>query len=281
MKIKVIHETSYQYNAEVFLEPHYFRFKPKNTPHIEVESYAIHYSPKPMGHRELLDPENNIIDFCWFEGMHKELVIRSEFIVFIREHNPLNFILHPQTYFKAPFLYGGPLMELLHPSLKKDPIGKSLVDFGINTLKEVDGNSLEFLITLTRKIFEEFVLEIREEGPPLPGDETFQFKRGSCRDLAWMQIQLLRHFGMAARFVSGYFFIPEIKPTFELHGWLEVFLPGGGWIGLDPSHGMVSGLYHVPLASSSNPINTMTVTGSVRGGASSELKTNLIMEEVP
>ena len=90
-----------------------------------------------------------------------------------------------------------------------------------------------------------------------------------------MEIHLLRKMGFAARFVSGYFYLPDVNPEFELHAWLEVFLPGAGWIGFDPTHGIIAGIHHIPIASSAHFENTMAVSGSVRGSASSTLHTNL------
>ena len=117
------------------------------------------------------------------------------------------------------------------------------------------------------------------EGRPYHPNKLFQLKSGSCRDLAWMQIQLLRNLGFAGRFVSGYFYLDAENPEFELHAWLEVFIPGAGWIGLDPSHGMLAGDAHIPVASSSNYENTMPVSGSVRGSANSTLKNDLIISQ--
>jgi transglutaminase-like putative cysteine protease len=110
---------------------------------------------------------------------------------------------------------------------------------------------------------------------PLSADETFQLKYGACRDVTWMQIQLLRNMGIAARFVSGYFFIPEAIENAELHAWLEVYIPGAGWIGLDPSHGILTGSHHIPIASSSNHQLTMPIDGTFRGSAKSTLTSTL------
>ena len=93
-----------------------------------------------------------------------------------------------------------------------------------------------------------------------------------------MEIHLLRNMGIASRFVSGYFYLPLEKEGFDLHAWVEVFIPGAGWIGFDPSHGMVAGASHIPVASSAHYDNTMAVTGAVRGSASSELETKLWIE---
>ncbi len=121
---------------------------------------------------------------------------------------------------------------------------------------------------------------MRLTGNPHHPNELFRLKTGSCRDFAWMQIQILRNLGFAARFVSGYFYLDAESPEFELHAWIEVFVPGAGWIGLDPSHGILAGNAHIPVASSANYQNTMPVSGTVRGEATSKLKTELQIELV-
>ena len=140
--------------------------------------------------------------------------------------------------------------------------------------------AIPFLTNLTTKIHDDFILESRQEGIPFAPDKTFEIKNGSCRDLVWMQIQLLRHMGIAAKFVSGYFYLPLENSEFELHAWLEVFLPGAGWIGFDPSHGILAGNSHIPIASSTHFENTMTVTGTIRGEATSDLISKVMIELV-
>tara|TARA_R110000737_G_scaffold284588_3_gene291071 strand:- start:257 stop:799 length:543 start_codon:yes stop_codon:yes gene_type:complete len=174
-----------------------------------------------------------------------------------------------------PFSYDLDLKKLLYPYLETISIGKSLRVYGDDLVATTKGNTLSFLSELTIKIHQDFSLEIREVGEPYLPDETFDLKRASCRDLAWMQIQLLRHYGMAARFVSGYFYVDVEEPTYELHGWTEVFIPGAGWIGYDPSNGIRTSNMHFPICTSASYQNTMPVSGSVRGDASSVLRTKL------
>jgi transglutaminase-like putative cysteine protease len=115
---------------------------------------------------------------------------------------------------------------------------------------------------LTKQLHDDFKVEYREEGAPLRPDDTFNLKKGSCRDLSWMQINLLRQLGIAARFVSGYYY-------FDMAYELRVggrFIPGIGWLGLDP-HGIFTGNTHFPIASSAHFENTMPVSGGIRGSA--------------
>ncbi len=275
MQIEIIHETEYTYATAVFLEPHYFRFMPRQTPYAELSSFSLHVTPDPMGISEQIDAENNTVHFSWYEGMHRKLSIKATSVLITKPYNPFNFLLSPPIYNQIPFDYDTGLNKLLEPYTEKIKIGEALIGYGDAVAANAKGNTLSFLIHLTQRIHTDFDLEIREIGEPYQPDETFRLKRASCRDLAWMQIQLLRYYGMAARFVSGYFYVDVEKPKYELHGWTEVFLPGAGWIGYDPSNGIRTSNMYFPICSSAGYENTMPVSGSVRGAASSVLSTRL------
>jgi transglutaminase-like putative cysteine protease len=275
MRIEITHETEYAYASAVFLEPHYFRFKPRHTPYAELSSFKLEVSPEPMGISEQIDAENNTVHFSWYEGMHDKLSIKATSVLITKPYNPFNFLLSPPSFNQIPFEYTADLQKLLQAYMERITIGEALIRYGDLIADGAKGNTLTFLIDLTQKIHRDFKLEIRDIGEPYLPDETFRLKIASCRDLAWMQIQLLRHYGMAARFVSGYFYVDVEEPTYELHGWTEVFLPGAGWIGYDPSNGIRTSNMYFPICSSSSYQNTMPVSGSVRGGSTSVLTTSL------
>lgn len=281
MEVEIIHETEYAYQSEVFLEPHYFRFKPRETSYATLKNFSLQVSPEASGISEQTDAENNTVHFSWYKGMHTKLSIKSTSVLTIKPYNPFNFLLYPSTHNQIPFAYAETLKKLLNPYLEKISIGATLKEYGDVLLTRVKGNTLAFLSELTIGIHKDFVLEIREIGEPYLPDETFELKKGSCRDFAWMQIQLLRHLGIAARFASGYFFIEADNPKFELHGWTEVFLPGAGWIGYDPSNGIRTSNMYFPVSSSATYLNTMPVSGSVRGNATSILTTSLMIKVLP
>jgi len=278
MEIKITHETEYTYQSEVFLEPHYFRFKPRETPYAALKSFRLHISPEPTGISEQTDAENNTVHFSWYNGMYTQLSIRAVSILAIKPYNPFNFLLSPASHNQLPFSYSDNLKYLLKPCLETTSISKALKKYAEEIRSASNADTLAFLSELTIRIHKDFVLEIREIGEPYQPDETFELKRGSCRDFAWMQIQVLRHFGIASRFASGYFYIEAEDPKFELHGWTEIFLPGAGWIGYDPSNGIRTTNMYFPVCSSANFRNTMSVSGSVRGDAVSTLKTKLAIE---
>jgi transglutaminase-like putative cysteine protease len=278
VRYKIIHKSIYKFDNQVFIEPHYLRFKPQTSPNIQLEYFDIQIQPNPAGLSEIIDTEGNIIHLSWFDGLHNSLTVKTESILKISTYNPFNFIVYPNQFNKLPFQYSDIQDAILIPALNALPIAKSLVEYGETVQRSSNYDTVEFLTTLTNKIHADFSLIYRHEGSPFHPDKTFEIKQGSCRDIAWMQIQLLRHLGIASRFVSGYYYVPLEKPDYELHAWLEVFIPSAGWIGFDPSHGIIVGNNHIPLASSSYSENTMPITGSIRGNASSKLTTTLVID---
>lgn len=279
MNYKIIHETTYLFDGDVFLEPHYLRFRPKQTPFIDVTHFSISLKSAPQGHSIIEDEEHNTIDFCWFETLTNRLTIHVESYLETKDHNPFNFIIHPDSFNTLPFTYSEHQYQILFASLQKQALNQELLDYANTILNAAQCNTVAFVTNLTTQIHQDFIVEYRESGPPMSPNQTFKLKRGSCRDLTWMQINILRNHGIAARFVSGYFYFDMEKPIYELHAWVEVFIPGTGWLGFDPSHGMLTGNTHFSVASSAIAENTMPVSGGIRGSATSQLLTQLTIEK--
>ncbi len=279
MKLSIKHKTSYMYSADVHFEPHYLRFKPRPNDFVSLEAFSLKVQPKPAGLSWQEDAESNIVCHAWFKEKCRHLQIESEVKLKLSKHNPFLFVVYPLRFLSYPFTYPQKLDTLLMAALESCHVSTELRHFGNDVMEHAKGSSLTFLSELTGAVHKNFKLITREVGEPYIARKTFEEKTGSCRDLAWMQIQLLRDMGFAAKFVSGYFFIEE-SATSDLHAWLEVFLPGAGWIGYDPSHGIAVLQTHIPVASSVLPEYTMPVTGSVRGSASSLLSAELRIEKI-
>jgi len=278
MRLHIVHETAYRFTGEVFLEPHHLRLKPRSTQYTRLEKFEVDVHPMPAGLSQQRDEEGNLVHFCWFEGLTRSLNIRSESIVATDPFNPFAFILHPDRVGRVPFEYDEAQRKLLSTDLERVELSKPLVDFGRKIAEETGFDTVTFLTRLTRRIHDDFEIIYREEGPPHTPDEAFTIKEGSCRDLTWMEINILRSMGIAARFVSGYYYFQMEDPQYELHAWLEVFLPGAGWVGFDPSHGIIAGNTHIPIVSGAHYEHTMPITGTIRGDADSKLKTKVTIE---
>ncbi|WP_420316095.1 transglutaminase family protein [Ekhidna sp.] len=278
MDLKIHHETIYQFDDEVFFEPHTLRFKPSTDHYLTVEKFHLKVSPDPVGFSEQMDIENNMVLFCWFEGLHKELKITLDCTVTIQEFNPFNYLIYPGSFLTVPFEYPNQLKHLLTASLNHTELSNEIVSYLNAILKSAKNDTASFILALTQQIHSDFKVEIREEGVPMSPNDTFRLRRGSCRDLAWLQIQCLRHLGVASRFVSGYYYLDVEEPVFELHAWVIAYIPGAGWLGFDPTHGIAAGHTHIPIAKSAHYENTMPVSGTIRGGAKSKMQFNLDME---
>ena len=206
---------------------------------------------------------------------HEVLKIEAKILVEIQEFNPFNFLIHPPEYSTLPFVYGKKTKELLKPALKTSFPSEPMKQLTQNILRETNHQTLPFLTELTKRIHQIFTVESREKGAPHRPEYTFLKGKGSCRDLAWMQIHMLRSLGIASSFTTGYLYLDGNNPSFELHAWVEVYLPGAGWMGFDPSHGLLAGKYHIPVASSSFYSRTMPVSGTIRGKAKNKLTNQL------
>lgn len=279
MNFKIIHETTYSFSDDVFLEPHYLRFRPKQTPFIELNGFSIELKSESEGHKIFEDEEHNIIDFYWFEKLTNTFTISAQSSLQTKPYNPFDFLVHPDSFNSIPFNYSTHQQKILYASLQHVALAKEIVDYAEGILVLSKNNTINFVTNLTMQIHKDFCVEYREVGPPLNPTNTFTIKKGSCRDLSWMLINLLRYYGIASRFVSGYLYFETENPVYELHAWVEVFVPGAGWLGFDPSHGMLTGNTHFAVAASAIPENTMPVSGGIRGSAQSTLHTNLIIEK--
>jgi transglutaminase-like putative cysteine protease len=280
MNFKIVHETTYIFDNKVFLEPHCLRFRPKNSPFIKLKQFSIDLQSTSEGHRVIEDEDHNDVDFYWFGALTNRLHITAESYLQIRDYNPFDFLIYPDTFSVTPFVYSDKQFQVLFAYLQKLDIATDLIDYSQKILHDSKFKTVEFITNLNIQIHNDFLVEYRESGPPLEPEATFNIKKGSCRDLSWMLIAVLRHHGLATRFVSGYFYFETEQPIYELHAWVESFIPGIGWLGFDPSHGILTGNTHFSVASSSTPENTMPVSGGIRGSANSQLITNLMIERL-
>lgn len=275
MRYKIGHKTIYNFENEVFLEPHYFRFIPRQSTRHRLLHFECNIGPNLSGYNDLFDTENNHVRFAWFDGKTKQLSIHVKSTVTITPFNPLQFLIYPLAFQQWPATYDDSLLTILQPYLVQEIIPDDLLYFGKEIAVEAKNKTVDFLLLLNQKLHNLFTIIYRAEGSPYTPAKSWKLKEGSCRDVAWLMIHLLRKLGLATRFVSGYYYLPLDKPEYELHAWIEVYLPGAGWFGLDPTHGLATAEHHIPLVSSADYNQAMPVTGTFRGSGKTTLHTAL------
>jgi transglutaminase-like putative cysteine protease len=281
MTLKIVHELDYQYSNGVFLEPHYLYIHPKKSSLLSVISYQLDITPQPSSIVKNLDAVDNIQHIIFFKDITSSLNIKLTSIVETTEFNPLSFIYHPFESSFLPIKYSDALTKVLSPYLVKDGITTLIDQTARQLAASVDWNTTSFLTALNTYI-NQFAYEVREDGLPHSPEATLLNRYGSCRDYSVLYMALCRALGIAARFVSGYYYVEPEAPNQQqyLHAWVEVYLPGGGWRGFDPTQNCLVSGNHVPVGASAIPQMITPIFGTFRGNASGVFEAKVSVEEV-
>lgn len=278
MRFRIQHTTRYEYSQPVFLEPHVVRLRPQSQANQQVESFAIQFDPAPSDLTESIDAAGNTVIEAWFQGLTPSLVIRTDTTAITRRGNPFDYLLHPEAA-SLPLDYPAALQPLLAPYLAPGTADEVVDRFARDLAQQVDQRTLDFLSQLCDEIYRGHRTVIRDTGDPLPPAETLAAREGSCRDLTLLFLAACRSVGIASRFVSGYQAGDPDQADRHLHAWAEVYLPGGGWRGYDPTHGLAVADDHVIVAAAPGFEGAAPVTGTFRGtGATAQLATRIEME---
>jgi transglutaminase-like putative cysteine protease len=276
VKIHIHHRTSYQYLSEVSFGTHQLMMRPRGSHGIILEkcSFSISIPHQLRWIRDLHENNIGIVDFA--EGA-AELVIEGEFILETCEENPFNFVIEPEAA-EYPFSYehevSGDLCTLRRNVYLRDL--DQLRDW-LHPLwhpgKRV--GTLALLQEINTHIYRTFRYQRRmEKGVQSPA-ETLERNSGSCRDFATFFMEACRFLGLAARFVSGYMYSAEITGRMSMHGWAEVYLPGAGWIGFDPSWGILTTSQYIPAAVSRHSEYAPPISGTYTGTRRDFLKSEV------
>jgi transglutaminase-like putative cysteine protease len=281
MKLTIAHELDYQYTNAVFLEPHYLYLHPKRSSLLTLLSHEIEIMPPPSTIIKNLDYADNIQYIIFFKDTTSSLSIKVKSLVETTEFNPLSFIYHPFESSSLPIKYSDELEKVLSPYLVKDGITTLIDQTARQLAASVNWNTTAFLTTLNSYI-NQFSYEIREDGLPHIPETTLLSKNGSCRDYSVLYMAMCRALGIAARFVSGYYYIDTENPDRiqYLHAWVEVYLPGGGWRGFDPTQNCLVSGNHVPIGASAIPQMVTPISGTFRGNAVSVFEAKVKIGEV-
>jgi uncharacterized protein (DUF2126 family)/transglutaminase-like putative cysteine protease len=273
LHIALHHRTSYRYDRAITLGPQTVRLKPAPHCRTPILSYSLRVEPAEHFINWQQDPQGNYSARLVFPKPTRVFSVEVDLVAEMTVFNPFDFFLDP-TAEKTPFPYEPRLAVELTPFLRKDAPTPAFEAF-VKTLDLTPRSSIEFLVALNLRVSHAVRYIIRLEHGVQSPEETLTLGTGSCRDSAWLLVQILRHIGLAARFASGYLIQlrPDVKSRegpsgasqdfTDLHAWCEVYLPGAGWIGLDPTSGLLAGEGHLPLACSPEPSSAAPISGAV------------------
>ncbi|MEI8396379.1 MAG: transglutaminase family protein [Rhodospirillaceae bacterium] len=267
------HKTVYRYDRLVSLAPQVVRLRPAPHCRTPILSYSMKITPRKHFLNWQQDPQSNHQARLVFTERTTEFSIEVDLVAEIASINPFDFFLESSAEL-SPFTYEPWLQRELRPYLETEPAGPHLSRW-VASVDRTPRETNNFLVEINSRLQREIGYVIRMEPGVQSCEETLGLGTGSCRDSAWLLVQIFRHLGMAARFVSGYLIQltadqksldgpsgPESDFT-DLHAWTEVYLPGAGWIGLDPTSGLLAGEGHIPLACTPDASSAAPVTGLV------------------
>ena len=272
-KVALEHRTTYRFDRAIGIGPHVIRLRPAPHTRTPVDAYSLTISPGDHFLNWQQDPFGNYLARVVFPTPADTLDITVGLVADLGVINPFDFFIEPYAE-HYPFRYEGELARDLQPYLATtdttaSPTLARWLD-GLPASRAQGRRMIDLLVDLNSAVYSDVAYSVRmEEGVQTP-EVTLSRAVGSCRDSAWLLVTALRHFGLAARFVSGY--LVQLAsdtpgsggPTedfTDLHAWAEVYLPGAGWIGLDPTSALFASEGHIPLAATPNPSSAAAITG--------------------
>ncbi|WP_029350069.1 transglutaminase family protein [Bosea sp. 117] len=283
------HVTSYRYDRPVSLGPQIIRLRPAPHCRTPVKSYSLKVTPSNHFVNWQQDPFGNWMARYVFPEKTTEFRVEVDLIADMTVYNPFDFFIEEYAE-QLPFSYTPELAKELVPYLELEDGGPLLEAFVESARPKGSVQTVDYLVELNQRVQREVNYLIRMEPGVQTPDQTLSLAAGSCRDSGWLLVQVLRRLGLAARFVSGYLIQlkPDVKaldgPTgtdvdfTDLHAWCEVYLPGAGWIGLDPTSGLLCGESHLPLCATPNYASAAAITGGFTADEGTKTSFDFVME---
>ncbi len=268
MKLNIAHTVSYHYSAPVVLAPQHILMRPRENHHVSITSFRLITTPETKLFWAR-DHHENSLAIAYHYDRVEAFSARVEIEVETLDRNPFEFVVRLDAA-HFPFDYQPAERVLLAPYRNpSEEKGRPLLDWMRSALREFPDDTLEVLTQLNQAIREQLDYHTRDDPGAQEPEETIRNRSGTCRDFANLMMQACHALGFAARFVSGYLYdsSPEsgVSPG-ALHAWTEVYLPGAGWKGFDPTHGVLTDDHFVPVAVGRGPANLNPVTGAFWGG---------------
>lgn len=266
IRVALHHRTQYRYDRPVTLGPHLIFLRPTPNSKTPILSYELTVKPSEHLLKWQFDVHHNYLARVLFSGKTDELTIDVNLIAQLTPANPFDFLLEPEVA-SYPFAYAQTVARDLETYLVQETAGPRLKSF-LASLPREHQSTVTFLVELARRIRDEVAYVERLEPGIQSSEETLASKKGSCRDSAWLLVQVLRHIGIASRFVSGYLIQLGSEEggsphdSAELHAWAEAYLPGAGWIGLDTTSGLLTGEGHIPLMCTPDAAKAAPISGT-------------------
>ncbi len=267
------HVTEYAYDRAVILSPQQIRLRPAPHCRTRLLSYSQRVTPANHYVNWQQDPQGNYVARLTFPDKVHHFRVEVDLVAEMAVYNPFDFFLEPSAE-QFPFAYEEVQLRELEPFLKLEPLTPLVRDY-LATVDRTPRRTIDVLVGLNQLLQTDIRYLVRLEPGVQTPDETLEQRSGSCRDTTWLMVQLCRRLGLAARFVSGYLIqlVADVKPVTgpagppqdftDLHAWCEVYLPGAGWVGFDPTSGLLAGEGHLPLACTPDPVSAAPITGAV------------------
>lgn len=273
MKVSLLHRTKYSYGRPVSVGTQTVRLRPAQQNRTRIDSFSLEVAPASRLVSWQKDPYGNATAQIILLEKTDTLELTVQVTAHLEPYNPFDFSLEPSAQ-SWPFAYRPVEFHNVGPYLERALMGPEFSHF-LGKVDRTNVQTIDFLVHLNQLVYSTLAYETRlEEGVQTP-EQTLSLNRGSCRDSAWLLVQLCRQLGLAARFVSGYLveLAPAaqqvqgeanlIKDSMALHAWADVYVPGAGWVGLDATSGLFTAEGHIPLAWAPTPEGAAPIEGLV------------------